>query len=147
MNFLYYTFEYLGISLMHRGDCYLNGSYFLLSYIYGKKNKLICSYPNSSITNGEWLAPDGSLICIRQNKNKKLRCVVDSFNDVSSISIWLREMELDDFLDGVYSCCLPSGCSDPSSSIITANIFSEIFMLSNNFIIYYRVHTNSIIYC
>lgn len=114
---------------MHRGDCYLNGSYFLLSDIYGKKNKLICSYPNSSITNGEWLAPDGSLICNRRNENDNFRCNVDSFNDGSSIRLWLRKIKLDDFLDGVYSCCLPSDCSDPSSSIITANIFSEIFML------------------
>ena len=121
---------------MHRGDCYLNGSYFRSSDIHGKQNKLICSYPNSSITTGEWLAPDGSLICnnqrrnnMGQNRNNRFRCDVDSFNDGSSISLWLRKIKLDDFLDGVYSCCLPSDCSDPSSSIITANIFSEIFML------------------
>ena len=114
---------------MHRDDCYSNGSYFKPLDIHDRDDKLICSYPNSSITTGEWLAPDGSLICNYPKKNRNLRCVVDSFNDGSNISIWLREMDLDDFLDGVYSCCLPSDCSDPSSSIITANIFSEIFML------------------
>ena len=121
---------------MHRDDCYSNGSYFNPLDIHDRDDKLICSYPNSSITTGEWLAPDGSLICnnqrrnnMGQNKNNRFRCDVDSFNDGSNISLWLRRIKLDDFLDGVYSCCLPSDCSDPSSSIITANIFSEIFML------------------
>ena len=135
---------------MYRGDCYLNGSYFRFSNIHNQKNKLICSYPNSSITTGEWLAPDGSLICNRQNENDNFRCDVDSSNDGSSISLWLRKNKHNGFLDGIYSCCLPSNCSDPSTSIITANIFSEIFMLyiyNTVSLFYYRVRTNSIIYC
>ena len=135
---------------MYKGDCYLNGSYFRSTDIHYGENKLICSYPNSSITTGEWLAPDGSLICNNQYRNDDLyRCNVDSFSKGSSISLWTirRFLRMKIPLDGVYSCCLPSNCSDPSTSIITANIFSETFMLSNNFIIYCRVHTNSIICC
>ena len=68
---------------MHQGDCYPNGSYFHDDNIEGSQKSLICVLPNSTLDNGEWVAPSGSsvncstnpLSCNVVSSPANIRCV------------------------------------------------------------------------
>ena len=104
---------------MHNEVCYPNGSYFHDSGITGVSNSILCVLPGSTLNGGEWVAPSGSPV----------NCSTDSLycNVVSSpanISLY-KEGNIAPSDDGWYKCCLPTSCSDPTTNMITANIFSK----------------------
>ena len=107
---------------MHRGDCISNGSYFHDSSVDGASKSILCVLPGFTLNGGEWVAPSGSSVdCSSTNP---IRC-----NDVSSpanISLYKDETKaISPSDDGWYKCCLPTSCSDPTTNMITANIFSK----------------------
>ena len=102
---------------MHQGDCYSNGSYFYDYNMKDSQKSLTCVLPDSTLDDGEWVAPSGSSVNCSTNP---LRC-----NTVSStISLYI-EGDIPSTDDGWYKCCLPTNCSDPNTNIIFANIFSK----------------------
>ena len=115
---MYYIFQ--GISLMHSGECYPNGSFFFNMHL-STENKLMCVLPDSTLNDGEWVAPNGSLVDCNTGH---LYCSSESSPAI--ISLYADEY-FEPSGDGWYKCCLPTNCSDPSTSIITANIFSKYY--------------------
>ena len=104
---------------MHKGDCYPNGSYFHDDNINGVFSSIQCVLPGSTLNGGEWVAPSGSSINCSTNP---LHCNVVS--SPANISLY-KEGSIASSDDGWYKCCLPTSCSDPTTSMITANIFSK----------------------
>ena len=106
---------------MHNGDCYTNGSYFYDNNIKGVSNSVTCVLPGSTLNDGEWVAPSGSSV---NCSTDPLRCNVVS--SPANISLYIpTNQSIAPSDDGWYKCCLPTNCSDPSTNIITANIFSK----------------------
>ena len=102
---------------MHQGGCYPNGSYFYDYNMKDSQESLTCVLPNSTLDDGEWVAPSGSSVNCSTNP---LRCNVVS----STISLYING-SIPSTDDGWYKCCLPTNCSDPDTNIIFANIFSK----------------------
>ena len=131
---------FIGIYLMHNGDCYPNGSYFHDSDITGASNSIMCVLPGSTLNGGEWVAPSGSSVDCSSTTNP-IRC-----NDMSSranISLYKDETKrISPSDDGWYKCCLQAGCSDS----IFANIFSKCSHCTSThchlLLIYYRMGTD-----
>ena len=112
---------FIGIYLMHNGNCYTNGSYFFDNNIKGVSNSIMCVLPGSTLNGGEWVAPSGSSV---NCSTDPLRCNVVS--SPANISLYIpTNQSIARSDDGWYKCCLPTNCSDPSTNIITANIFSK----------------------
>ena len=104
---------------MHQGNCYPNGSYFHDININSLQKSLTCALPNSTMDGGEWVAPNGlSVNC----STDPLHCDIGS--SPANISLYI-EGNISSTDDGWYKCCLPTSCSDPSTNIIFANIFSK----------------------
>ena len=76
----------LGIYLMFNGDCYPNGSY--INEIYIKQtSKLQCVLPNSTLSGGQWINPNGQPVnCDINNNNVLLKC--DTTANPASISLY-----------------------------------------------------------
>ena len=117
---------------MFNGDCYPNGSYINEKYIK-PTSKLQCVLPNSTLSRGQWINPNGQPVnCNTNNKTDPLRCIVS--NSPASISLYkpsgqeFREFVSDDN-NNIYKCCLPSKCSDPTTNIIIVNIFSKLYLI------------------
>uniref|UniRef100_A0A1X7T0Q8 Fibronectin type-III domain-containing protein n=1 Tax=Amphimedon queenslandica TaxID=400682 RepID=A0A1X7T0Q8_AMPQE len=107
-----------GIYLRHNGACYTNGSYFFDADIKGASNSIMCVLPGSTLNGGEWVTSSGLSVDCSINP---LRCnEVSSPNATISLYIDGGIMPSD---DGWYRCCLPTDCSDPNTTIISANIF------------------------
>ena len=117
---------------MYNGDCYPNGSYFRDVNIKVPPESafpadyLHCVLPNSTLSGGEWSRSNGgSVDCIRSTNTDPLRC--DITNTPANLSLFRPSGQ--DFPvseDQLYKCCLPTSCSNPTSSIITAHIFSKL---------------------
>ena len=110
---------FIGIYLMHSGDCYTNGSYFFDANINGVSNSIMCVLPGSTLNGGEWVAPSGSSVDCSTNP---IRC--NAVSSPATISLYNKgNIASSDY--GWYKCCLPTSCSDPNTNMITANIFSK----------------------
>ena len=104
---------------MHNGNCYPNGSYFHDDRI--KQDNLMCVLPNSTLNGGEWVTSNGSSVNCNINP---LHC--NAMLSPANISLYIPTgQNILPSDDGWYKCCLPTSCSDPSTNIITANIFSK----------------------
>ena len=125
---------------MHNGDCYSNGSHFFDIDIIGVSNSIQCVLPGSTLNGGEWVAPSGSSVNCSTNP---LHCNVVS--SPANISLY-KEGSIASSDDGWYKCCLPTNCTDPNTSIITASIFSKcshcISTLCHLSLIYCRMGTD-----
>ena len=104
---------------MHQTDCYPNGSYFHDTNVKGSQDSLTYVLPNSTLHDGEWVAPRESSVNCNTNP---LRCNTGS--SPANISLYI-EGNIPPTDDGWYKCCLPTNCSDPNTNIIFANIFSK----------------------
>ena len=128
-----YNDNVLGIYLMFNGDCYHNGSY--INYIYITKDDanyspLKCALPNTTLSGGEWVDPNGNPLSCNTNP---LHC--DKTTNPASISLYrpnggitFNEADGNDN-NNTFKCCLPSSCSDPTTNIITVNIFSKLYLI------------------
>ena len=118
---------------MFNGDCYPNGSY--INHIYITKDhvnyiSLKCALPNTTLTDGQLVDPKGNpLTC----HNTALHC--DKTTNPASISLYrtnggiiFNEFDGNDN-NNTFKCCLPSSCSDPTTNIITVNIFSKLYLI------------------
>ena len=123
----------IGIYLMYNGDCYPNGSYFIDDAItipaqsyYPHSDYLQCVLPNSTLSGGEWTRSNGVPVDCDQNDNSDpLRCITT--NTPANLSLYRpREQSFNEQADQLYKCCLPTSCSDPTTNIITAHIFSKL---------------------
>ena len=106
---------------MHRGDCISNGSYFHDNSVGGVDNSIVCVLLGSTLNGGEWVAPSGSsVVC----STSPVFC--NTVSSPANISLYKNENEaFQPSDDGWYKCCLPTNCSDPTTNMITANIFSK----------------------
>uniref|UniRef100_A0A1X7SZY3 Fibronectin type-III domain-containing protein n=1 Tax=Amphimedon queenslandica TaxID=400682 RepID=A0A1X7SZY3_AMPQE len=109
-----------GIYLQYDGHCYSNGSYFWDSNI--RWTLLECGLPGATLNGGQWIGPNGVVPCDGGN-NSNVQCTTESG---TSLSVFINPVNgyLEAPGDGWYKCCLPTDCSDPSTNIIFANIFS-----------------------
>ena len=112
---------------MYNGECYPNGSYFRDVFLnvpptsaefnISDYQYLHCSLPNSTLSTGEWITPGG----VNEDCNSgDLRCNI--INSPATLSLYRAEGNT----HGLYTCCLPTNCSDPSSSMITVNVFGKL---------------------
>ena len=121
----------LGIYLMFNGDCYPNGSY--INHIYITKGEpnyspLKCALPNTTLSGGEWVDPNGDTLSCNTNP---LHC--DKTYNPASIILYRPNGGIT-FAEAVphknyYKCCLPTNCSDPTTNMITVNIFCKLYFI------------------
>ena len=116
---------------MFKGDCYPNGSYINEIYIT-TMSKLQCVLPSSTLSGGQLINPNGQPVNCNSNNNN-LNC--DTADNPASISLYrpnggqdFYEADGDDN-NNMFKCCLPSSCSDPTTNIITVNIFSKLYLI------------------
>ena len=115
---------------MFKGDCYPNGSYINEMYIT-QTNKLQCVLPNSTLSGGQWVDPTGQSVNCNNNNNVLLKC--DTTDNPTNISLYrggndFYEADGNDN-NNTFKCCLPSNCSDSTTNIIIANIFSKLYLI------------------
>ena len=133
INSISYIDNVLGIYLMFNGDCYPNGSY--INHIYITKDHvnyspLKCALSNSTLSGGEWVDPNGNSLSCNTNP---LHC--EKTTNPASISLYrpnggitFDEADAKDN-NNTFICCLPSSCSDPTTNIITVNIYSKLYLI------------------
>ena len=126
----------VGIYLMFNGDCYPNGSYINHNYITPGTNyisHLQCVLPDSNLSGGEWVNPNGQPVnCNSNNNNDPLSCTKS--NNPANITVYRPVgQKFDEYKpgenDNEFKCCLPSSCSDLNTNIITVNIFSTLYLI------------------
>ena len=75
---------------MFNGDCYPNGSYINHNYITPGStyiSHLQCVLPNSTLSGGEWIYPNGqSVNCNSNSDSDPLRCIVS--NNSANITVY-----------------------------------------------------------
>ena len=118
---------------MYNGDCYPNGSYFRNAAVsipseswYPNSDYLQCVLPNSTLSGGEWSRSNGVPVnCTSNTNTDPLRCITT--NTPANLSLYRPNNEgFPVSQDQLYKCCLPTSCSDPTTNIITAYIFSKL---------------------
>ena len=117
---------------MYNGDCYPNGSYFVDDAITIPKSPVISDYlqcvlPNSTLSGGEWTRSNGELVdCTSNTTSDPLLCITT--DAPANLTLYRPNGQYFDpaFQDQLYKCCLPTSCSDPTTNIITAHIFSKL---------------------
>ena len=118
---------------MFKGDCYPKDSFINEKYIT-PTSKLQCVLPSSTLSGGQWINPNGQPVtCDINNNNVVLKC--DTTDNPASISLY-RPKDGQGFYEAdgndnnnTFKCCLPSSCSDPTTNIITVNIFSKLYFI------------------
>ena len=125
---------------MFNGDCYPNGSYINHIYItpgHTNYSPLQCVLPNSILSGGEWVYPNGQPVnCNSNSDSDPLRCIVS--NNPANITVYRTNGQ--DFYEvsvsgsqsiggNEFKCCLPNSCSDPTTNIITVHIFSKLYLI------------------
>ena len=115
---------------MFNGDFYPNGSY--INHIYITKDNanyspLKCALPNTTLSGGEWVDPKGNPLSCNTNP---LHC--NKTTDPASISLYRPIGVI--FTESVpnnnfYKCCLPTNCSNPTTNMITVNIFCKLYLI------------------
>uniref|UniRef100_A0A1X7SR65 Fibronectin type-III domain-containing protein n=1 Tax=Amphimedon queenslandica TaxID=400682 RepID=A0A1X7SR65_AMPQE len=83
---------------------------------------LECVLPGATLNGGQWIGPNGVVPCDGGN-NQNVQCTTGSGANLS-VHINPPSFLQSSAGDGWYKCCLPTDCSDPSTNIIFANIFS-----------------------
>ena len=121
---------------MFNRSCYPNGSYINHIYITpGLTNysPLQCVLPDSTLSGGEWVNPNGqSVNCNSNNNNDPLNCIES--NNPANITVYRPDgQDFNEYKsnenDNKFKCCLPSSCSDPTTKIITVHIFSKLYFI------------------
>ena len=119
---------------MFNGDCYPNGSYINHIYIsLGSDyiSHLQCVLPDSTLSGGEWIYPNGQPVnCNSNNNNDPLRCIES--NNPANITVDRHDWQnFNEYSIGgnIFKCCLPSSCSDSTTNIITVHIFSKLYLI------------------
>ena len=112
---------FIGIYLQLGEACYSNGSYFAEGRL--KQVSLKCGLPDYNLNGGQWIGPNGAVLCPGNNSN--IHCLVMSNTSLGVHIPNEDDVDLEPAGDGWYKCCLPTSCSDSNTNIITANIFSK----------------------
>ena len=122
---------------MYHGNCYPNGSYFWDRFVYGEGNRITCVLPGSDLDDGEWVTPSGSSV---NCSTDPVRCI--NVSSPASVGLYRTTPYIPLSDEGWYKCCLPTSCSDPTTNIIFANIFSKFCHCNAILLIYCRMGTN-----
>ena len=112
--------------LLHKGQCYSNGSYFWNTNVTDD-TKLKCILSNNNLTSGEWIQVKGntSINCNTSSETDPFLCTNATSPD-ATLSLYLPDdTNFSTNNEGLYKCCLPTDCSDTNTSTIFANIFSK----------------------
>ena len=136
---------------MYNGDCYPNGSYFRDTEItipaesmFPISDYLQCVLPNSTLSGGEWSrSNEGPVDCTSNTNSDPLRCITT--DTPANLTLYRPNGQyFPPSEDQLYKCCLPTNCSNPTTNIITAYIFSKLSdFTSTHTVICYRMGTNS----
>ena len=116
---------------MHKGACVADNTFFQARELGGVDSGLQCllAVGDNAVTTaqGKWLYPDGNPVnCSKKVNNiNRIGCSGTVNNSGVSLYTYGRFPKLTEEDNGVYTCCLPGSCSDGSSSVITARIFSQ----------------------
>ena len=81
--------------------------------------------PSTSLTTGQWVRvtdPDDPVDCNSNSASDPFRCT--NVTSPATLNLY-RGQGLSAAQEGWYKCCLPTDCSDTSTNIIFANIFSK----------------------
>ena len=114
---------------MYNVDCYPNGSYIRDTAItipsesmFPNSDYLQCVLPNSTLSGGEWSRSNGGPVdCTSNTDSDPLRCITtDTPANHRPKGQVFQASE-----DQLYKCCLPTNCSNPTTNIITAYIYSK----------------------
>ena len=95
--------------------------------------------PNTNLTTGQWVRvadPDDDPVDCDNTINDPFRCISHTSPD-ATINLYLATTLPEDKV-GWYKCCLPTDCSDTSTNIIFANIFSKK-KLYNHLLLHFMV--------
>ena len=126
---------------MFNGSCYPNGSYINHIYITTSSyiSHLQCVLPDSTLSGGQWIYPNGQPVnCNSNNNGDPLRCIES--NNPANITVYrpdgqdfyevaFNEDSINNIGGNKFKCCLPSSCSNPTTNIITAHIFSKLYLI------------------
>ena len=115
---------------MFNGDCYPNGSY--INHIHITKDHvnyspLKCALPNTTSSGGDWVDPNGNPLPCNKTTSP---ASISLYRPNGSIT-FTETFPNNNF----YKCCLPtscsdsSNCSDPTTNIITVNIFNKLYLI------------------
>ena len=116
---------------MFSGD----GSYINHIYItkdHANYSPLKCALPNTTLSDWQWVDPNGNPLSCNTNP---LYC--DKTTNPASISLY-RPNGRTTFTEAVpnnnpnnkfYKCCLHTNCSDPTTNMITVNIYSKLYFI------------------
>ena len=132
---------------MYNGDCYPNGSYFRdVAITKGNYNfdYLQCVLPDSTLSGGEWSRSNGGPVdCTSNTNSDPLRCITT--DTPANLSLYRPNGQyFPPSEDQLYKCCLPTNCSNPTTNIITAYIYSKLsHCILVHTVIHYRINTNS----
>ena len=112
---------------MYNGDCYPNGSLFRDVAITVPPNYYLhCVLPNSTLNGGEWTKSNGEQVdCDSSYGGNNLQCIKTT--SPANISLYRPNGEgFHSSEDQLYKCCLPTSCSNASTNIMIAHIFSKL---------------------
>ena len=107
---------------MNKGSQWPNGSYFRANDI--DVNPIYCVYCEGldGTNDGGWILPSGTPCNSSTSPIKCTNVVTDGPTNITlQIVTDFAGMEL------VYKCCLPNDCSDSSTDVIIANIYSKSY--------------------
>lgn len=132
-------------------ECISNGTFLRDSSLQiagGQDGYIYCVLPGETLNGGQWLKPDGEPVnCtyggIKNLENSDPRqkdpffCTDNSpdanitmyllNDDYFEPAIYVNGVQLADVIETEYKCCLPTACSDPSTNIMTVNVFGKYY--------------------
>ena len=112
----------LAIYLVNRGTLWPNGSYFRSND--ADDNHISCIHCEAldGINDGGWILPSGDPC---NSTTSPIQCTNVATDGPTNITLQrvagFAGMEL------VYKCCLPNDCSDSSTDVIIANVYSKLY--------------------
>ena len=115
----------LDIYLMNKGSQWPNGSYFRANDI--DINSISCVYceglDGTGSNNGGWILHSGDPCNSTTSPIKCTNVATDGPTNITlqRVANFTTDVEL------VYKCCLPNDCSDSSTDVIIANIYSKSY--------------------
>ena len=123
---------------MFNGSCYPNGSYINHVYItpgHTNYSPLQCVLPDSTLSGGEWVYPNGQPVNCNSKNNGDPLCCIES-NDPASISVYNRpdgqgfceSYSTNNIGGNKFKCCLSSSCSDPTTKTSSLFIYSTSYI-------------------
>ena len=109
------------ICLLYQNSYWPNGSYFIVNDLNAADNQIFCEHSSEALNDGGWILPSGDPCT---STTSPMQCTNVATDGPTNI-ILQRVADFTTDVELVYKCCLPNDCSDSSTDVIIANIYSE----------------------